>query len=146
MVYAFAYKDGFRPDCDDLVFDLTKNYSSPWNNRIIKMLLREMLQRCEEENWLVKKPDCYLRDALKNQYKKLCTTWLTTQPKLIKDGVLETPEEVEAQLINRMQQLGRASRQATHCHNVGYSWMHLSFELTSIFRNITITLRPSTTS
>lgn len=115
---AYEYEDGAGPDWDALLFDLTRSYTSLWNSNVLEMLLRELQQRCEQEKWPVTKPDNYIREALKNRYKKLRTTWLKAQPKLTRHGVLESPTEVEARLVDEMMRLGKASRQATRRRNV----------------------------
>ncbi|KAI9464877.1 hypothetical protein HD554DRAFT_2174942 [Boletus coccyginus] len=92
-VHAYEYEDGTGPDWDALVFDLTRSYTSLWNSNVLEMLLRELQQCCEQEKWPVTKPDNYIREALKNRYKKLRTTWLKAQPKLTRHGVLESPTE-----------------------------------------------------
>lgn len=101
-------------------FDLTQNYRSLWNSKVLELLLQELQQRCKDEDWPIKKTDSYLREVLQNRYKKLRTIWTKAQPKLTKNGVQETPEEVEVRLVEEMTKMGKASRQATRRRNVGH--------------------------
>ncbi|KIJ59115.1 hypothetical protein HYDPIDRAFT_33511 [Hydnomerulius pinastri MD-312] len=116
-VHAFEYEDGAGPDVNALSFDLTHSYTSLWNSHILELLLRELQQRSEEDKWPAKKPDNYIREILKNRYRRLRTTWLKAQPKLTVNGVLETPAEVEKRLLREMMRLGKESRQATRRRN-----------------------------
>ncbi|KIJ68876.1 hypothetical protein HYDPIDRAFT_25128 [Hydnomerulius pinastri MD-312] len=100
-VHAYEYEDSPGPDLEALAFDLTQSYRSTWNSSILELLLCELQQRCDDQHWPVKKPDNYLREVLQNRYKKLRTTWMKAQPKLTKNGVQETPAEVEARLKYR---------------------------------------------
>ncbi|KIJ64128.1 hypothetical protein HYDPIDRAFT_168190 [Hydnomerulius pinastri MD-312] len=105
-VHAFEYEDGPGPVAHELSFDLTQSYTSLWNSK-----------HCEEEKWPVEKPNNYLREVLKSRYKRLRTTWLKAQPKLMQNGVLETPGQVEKRLVDEMNRLGKASRQGTRRRN-----------------------------
>ena len=133
-VHAFEYEDGAGPDPDNLAFDLAHGTTSLWNSAVVEILLRMFQKRSSEEKWLVTKPDNYVRLDLKNRYKKLRTAWLRGQPKLTRNGVLETPAEVEARLLEQMARLGKESRQATRRRNVGLR----------LPRNLSLTHEPST--
>ena len=74
--------------------------------------------RCDEELWPVQKKDDYIEELLRERYKRLRTVWRNAQPKLTARGVLETPTEVEARLIEDAQRSGKQSRQDTRRRNV----------------------------
>ncbi|KAG9310119.1 hypothetical protein JVU11DRAFT_9732 [Chiua virens] len=116
-VDAFEKEDGDRPDPDNLAFDLRHSYNSPWNTDIIELLLKEFQGSAKEEQWPVQKSDNYVREILKNRYKKLRTAWFKGQPKLTQNGALETPEEVEARLVSELNKQGKESRQGTRRRN-----------------------------
>ncbi|KAI6124736.1 hypothetical protein EDD16DRAFT_1893538 [Pisolithus croceorrhizus] len=116
-VRAYEYEDGFGPDRNNLLFDLTQNYSSPWNTYILKLLCQELQARCKEENWPIKRGDNYIMEILREHYKRLQTVWRNAQPKLTSKGVLETPTETEARLVEGRIQMGKDSRQANHRQN-----------------------------
>ncbi|KAI6094953.1 hypothetical protein F5141DRAFT_1222764 [Pisolithus sp. B1] len=111
-VRAYEYEDGFGPDRNNLSFDLTQNYSSPWNTYILKLLCQELQARCKEENWPIKRGDNYIMEILRERYKRLRMVWRNAQPKLTSKGVLETPTETEACLVEGRIQMGKDSRQA----------------------------------
>ena len=98
-VHEYEYEDGAGPDPFNLAFDLTRNYSVPWNTAILDLLLRELQEQCIEEQWEVRRSDHYIMEILKDRYKRLRTVWLKAQPKLTSRGVLETPTETEARLV-----------------------------------------------
>ncbi|KAI6095877.1 hypothetical protein EDD16DRAFT_1440133, partial [Pisolithus croceorrhizus] len=116
-VFVYEYEDGPGPDRNNLAFDLTQNYSSPWNTRILELLCQELQARREEENWPIKKSDNYIMDILRERYKRLRTVWRNAQPKLTSKGVLETPAETEARLVEGRLQTGKESRQANRRRN-----------------------------
>ncbi|KAI6160490.1 hypothetical protein EDD17DRAFT_1760860 [Pisolithus thermaeus] len=117
-VFVYEYEDGPGPDQNNLTFDLTQNYSSPWNTHILELLCQELQARREEENWPIKRSDNYIMDILQERYKQLWTVWRNAQPKLTSKGVLETPAETEAHLVEGRMQMGKESRQANHCQNI----------------------------
>ncbi|KAI6098900.1 hypothetical protein EV401DRAFT_2146648 [Pisolithus croceorrhizus] len=92
-VFVYEYEDGPGPDRNNLAFDLTQNYSSPWNTRILELLCQEL------------------------QARRLRTVWRNAQPKLTSKGVLETPAETEARLVEGRLQTGKESRQANRRWN-----------------------------
>ncbi|KAG6372744.1 hypothetical protein JVT61DRAFT_7138 [Boletus reticuloceps] len=116
-VYSFEHEDGPGPSREFLAFDLSRSATSPWNSTILEILLREFQKTCTDEKWAIKRSDNYVRELLKNRYKKLHTVWLKGQPKLLRDGRLETEEEVEARLLAEMDRQAKASRQATRRRN-----------------------------
>ncbi|KAI6041830.1 hypothetical protein EDC04DRAFT_2978830 [Pisolithus marmoratus] len=118
-VHAYEHEDGPTPDENTIAFDLSQNYASPWNAFLLELLLQELQSCCREENWPIKKSDNYIREILRDRYKRLCTIWRNAQPKVAATGHLETPGEVEARLINERTQAGKESRQAT-CHRNKY--------------------------
>ncbi|KAI5990697.1 hypothetical protein EDC04DRAFT_2911880 [Pisolithus marmoratus] len=116
-VHAYEHEDGPTPDENTIAFDLSQNYASPWNAFLLELLLQELQSRCREENWPIKKSDNYIREILRDRYKRLRTIWRNAQPKVAATGHLETPGEVEARLINERTQAGKESRQATRRRN-----------------------------
>ncbi|KAI6133981.1 hypothetical protein EV401DRAFT_2064473 [Pisolithus croceorrhizus] len=110
-VRAYKYEDGFGPDRNNLSFDLTQNYSLPWNTYILKLLCQELQARCKEENWPIKRGDNYIMEILRECYKRLRMCKLTSK------GVLETPTETEARLVEGRIQMGKDSRQANRRQN-----------------------------
>ncbi|KAI5986290.1 hypothetical protein EDC04DRAFT_2999462 [Pisolithus marmoratus] len=116
-VHAYEHEDGPTPNENTIAFDLSQNYASPWNAFLLELLLQELQSRCREENWPIKKSDNYIREILRDRYKRLCTIWRNAQPKVAATGHLETPGEVEARLINERTQASKESRQVTRRRN-----------------------------
>ncbi|KAI6162415.1 hypothetical protein EDD17DRAFT_1757181 [Pisolithus thermaeus] len=105
-VHAYEYEDGFGPDQNNLSFDLTQNYSSPWNTYILKLLCQELqalLQGRELANQ--KRRQLYYGDT--SGTLQATADWC----------VLETPTETEARLVEGRIQMGKDSRQANRCRN-----------------------------
>ncbi|KAG1721360.1 uncharacterized protein EDB91DRAFT_1088468 [Suillus paluster] len=50
-VYSYEYEDGPGPDYKDLAFDLKCGSKSPWNNKVIGLLLEELRRRGDQESW-----------------------------------------------------------------------------------------------
>ncbi|KAI5985427.1 hypothetical protein EDC04DRAFT_2913756 [Pisolithus marmoratus] len=123
-VHAYKHEDGLTPNENMIAFDLSQNYASPWNAFLLELLLQELQSHCREENWPIKKSDNYIREILRDRYKRLCTIWRNAQPKVAATGHLEMPGEVEAHLINEQTQAGKESRQAT-CHRNKYECQKL---------------------
>ncbi|KIK74273.1 hypothetical protein PAXRUDRAFT_20043 [Paxillus rubicundulus Ve08.2h10] len=119
-IHEYEYEDGPSPDHDNLAFDLSHNYSSPWNTYILEHLLRELQERCSKEKWPVTRSDNYIREILKDRYKRLRTVWLGAQPKLTTRGVAETPFETEARLVEERKKAAKESRQTTQRRNKYY--------------------------
>ncbi|KAI6112802.1 hypothetical protein F5141DRAFT_1063147 [Pisolithus sp. B1] len=118
-VHAYEYEDGPDPDMDNVTFDLKRNYSSPWNSFLLSFLLHEFQMRCVQEAWPIRKDDDYIKEVLRECYKRLRTLWKNAQPKLTAKGLIETPAEQEARLVEESLILGKESRQAMHCQNIG---------------------------
>ncbi|KAI6097311.1 hypothetical protein EDD16DRAFT_1719307 [Pisolithus croceorrhizus] len=97
-VRAYEYEDGPSPDTDNVAFDLMRNHSSPWNSFILSFLLREFQARCTQEAWPIRKDDDYIEE-------------------LTAKGLIETPAEQEARLVEENLIQVKESRQATHCRN-----------------------------
>ncbi|KAI6148196.1 hypothetical protein EDD17DRAFT_1766908 [Pisolithus thermaeus] len=68
-IHAYEYEDGFGPDQNNLLFDLTQNYSSPWNTYILKLLCQELQACCKEKNWPIKRGNNYIMEILQECYK-----------------------------------------------------------------------------
>ncbi|KAI6122951.1 hypothetical protein EV401DRAFT_1949054 [Pisolithus croceorrhizus] len=116
-IHAYEYEDGFGPDQNNLLFDLTQNYSSPWNTYILKLLCQELQACCKEKNWPIKRGNNYIMEILQECYKNV-------QPKLTSKGVLETPTETEVHLVEGIIQMGKDSRQANHRQNISLQLRH----------------------
>ncbi|KAI6095113.1 hypothetical protein F5141DRAFT_1068676 [Pisolithus sp. B1] len=91
-VRAYEYEDGPSPDTDNVAFDLMQNHSSPWNSFILSFLLREFQARCTQEAWPIRKDNDYIEEVLHERYKN-------ARPKLTAKGLIETPAEQEARLV-----------------------------------------------
>ncbi|KAI6105162.1 hypothetical protein EV401DRAFT_1892956, partial [Pisolithus croceorrhizus] len=98
-IRAYEYEDGPSPDTDNVTFDLTQNHSSPWNSFILSFLLCEFQARCTQEAWPIRKDDDYIEEVLHECYKQLRTLWRNARPKLTAKGLIETPAEQEARLV-----------------------------------------------
>ncbi|KAF8438793.1 hypothetical protein L210DRAFT_3646321 [Boletus edulis BED1] len=68
-VHKYKYEDGPGPDPTNLVFDLTRNHSTPWNMFILNLLTQELQERCVEEQWVIMQSDNYILDILRDCYK-----------------------------------------------------------------------------
>ncbi|KAI6028192.1 hypothetical protein EDC04DRAFT_2899045 [Pisolithus marmoratus] len=121
---ASVHEDGLTPNKNMIAFDLSQNYSSPWNAFLLELLLQELQSCCREENWPIKKSDNYIREILRDCYKHLHTIWRNAQPKVADTGHLKMLGEVKAHLINKWTQAGKESRQAT-CHHNKYKHQKL---------------------
>ncbi|KAI6105014.1 hypothetical protein EDD17DRAFT_1771288 [Pisolithus thermaeus] len=98
-VRAYEYEDGPSPDTDNVAFDLTRNHSLPWNSFILSFLLRKFQAHCTQEAWPIRKDDDYIEEVLHERYKRLQTLWRNARPKLTAKGLIETPAEQEARLV-----------------------------------------------
>ncbi|KIO01342.1 hypothetical protein M404DRAFT_28663 [Pisolithus tinctorius Marx 270] len=116
-VHSYEFEDGPGPDSDALVFDMMRNANSPWNSAIIDLLLQELRTRSTEENWPTVRSERYLRALLVDRYKRLRMTWRKAQPKLTKHGIVETPAETEARLIEEREEVLKLSRRTTRRRN-----------------------------
>ncbi|KAG1846436.1 hypothetical protein F4604DRAFT_1936423 [Suillus subluteus] len=70
-VYLYEYKDGPGPDLENLAFDLKNGSKTPWNSKIIDLLLEEIQKRCDEERWPFQRSEVYFREILHNHYRAL---------------------------------------------------------------------------
>ncbi|KAG1906103.1 uncharacterized protein F5891DRAFT_907256, partial [Suillus fuscotomentosus] len=116
-VYSYEYEDSPGPNCKALAFDLKHGAKSPWNNKVIRLLLEELQRRGDEENWPFRRSDVYFREVLQVQYKCLCMVWMAAQPKVTAKGILETLAEVEQRLITKKDESLKATHQTTRQKN-----------------------------
>ncbi|KAG1906069.1 uncharacterized protein F5891DRAFT_934860, partial [Suillus fuscotomentosus] len=117
-VYSYEYEDGPGPDLKNFTFDLKNGSKTPWNSKIIDVLLEEIQKRCDEEKWPFQRSEAYFREILQDRYKRLRMIWTAAQPKVTAKGILETPIEVEKRLITKKDETLKATRQMTHRRNV----------------------------
>ncbi|KAG1885141.1 hypothetical protein F4604DRAFT_1676540 [Suillus subluteus] len=116
-VYSYEYEDGPGPDCEDLAFDLRCGSKSPWNDKVIGLLLEELQRRGDQESWPFQRSEPYFREILQDRYKRLRTVWTAAQPKVTAMGGLETPAEVEQRLITKKDETLKATHQTTRRKN-----------------------------
>ncbi|KAG2074342.1 hypothetical protein BDR04DRAFT_1151030 [Suillus decipiens] len=84
-VYSYEYEDGPGPNCKDIAFDLRHRSKSPWNDKVIGLLLEELWRRAaqpkvtakggletpaEVEQRLIMKKDEVLKAARQNTHWK----------------------------------------------------------------------------
>ncbi|KAG1726499.1 uncharacterized protein EDB91DRAFT_1086736 [Suillus paluster] len=98
-VYSYKYEDGPGPNTQNLAFDLKHGFNTPWNAKILDILLEELKKRSVEEEWPFRRSDGYYKAILKDRYKQLQMVWRAAQPKVTAKGSLETAAEVEERLI-----------------------------------------------
>ncbi|KAG1778105.1 hypothetical protein EV702DRAFT_1196517 [Suillus placidus] len=55
VVSSYEHKDGPGPDYQNLAFDLANGSKSPWNARILDLLLEDLKERSEKEGWVVQR-------------------------------------------------------------------------------------------
>ncbi|KAG2108146.1 hypothetical protein BD769DRAFT_1675405 [Suillus cothurnatus] len=60
-VYLYEYEDGPGPDLKNLAFDLKNGFKTPWNSKIIDLLLEEIQRRCSEERWPFQRSEAWPR-------------------------------------------------------------------------------------
>ncbi|KAG1858001.1 hypothetical protein DFJ58DRAFT_658856, partial [Suillus subalutaceus] len=116
-VYAYEYKDGPGPNCKHLAFDLKGGPKSPWNDKVIGLLLEELQRRGDQESWPFRRSEVYFREVLQDRYKRLRTVWTAAQPKVTAKGRLETPAEVEQRLITKKDEALKVTHQTTRRKN-----------------------------
>ncbi|KAG2054469.1 hypothetical protein BDR06DRAFT_854248, partial [Suillus hirtellus] len=116
-VYAYEYEDGPGPNCKHLAFDLKGGPKSPWNDKVIGLLLEELQRRGDQESWPFRRSEAYFKEVLQDRYKRLRTVWMAAQPKVTAKGGLETPEEVEQRLITKKDEALKVTRQTTRRKN-----------------------------
>ncbi|KAG2739433.1 hypothetical protein P692DRAFT_20755900 [Suillus brevipes Sb2] len=112
-VYSYEYEDGPGPDTQNLAFDLKHGSSTPWNAKILDILLEKLQMRSMEEKWPFPRSDGYYKAILEDRYKRLRTGWRAAQPKITAKGVLETGAEVEERLIAKRDRNLKSIRQTT---------------------------------
>ncbi|KAG1868932.1 hypothetical protein DFJ58DRAFT_623413, partial [Suillus subalutaceus] len=98
-VYSYEYEDCPGPNTQNPAFDLKHRSNTPWNAKILDILLEELKKRTIEEEWLFRRLDGYYKVILEDRYKWLWTVWRAAQPKVTAKGGLETAAEVEERLI-----------------------------------------------
>jgi hypothetical protein len=118
VVYSYEHEDGPGPDYQNLAFDLANGSRSPWNARVLDLLLEDLKERSEKEVWVVRRSDGYYRETLEHRYKRLRTIWREGQAKVTAKGTLETGEDVERRLIAQRDKSLKLVRQATRRRNV----------------------------
>ncbi|KAG1904825.1 uncharacterized protein F5891DRAFT_976984 [Suillus fuscotomentosus] len=118
-VYLYEYEDSPGPDCEDLAFDLRCRSKSPWNDKVIGLLLEELQRRDDIESWPFQRSEAYFREILQAHYKHLCMIWMAAQPKVTAMGGVETPAEVEQRLITKKDKTLKATHQ-TMCRKNKY--------------------------
>ncbi|KAG1773674.1 hypothetical protein EV702DRAFT_929487, partial [Suillus placidus] len=116
-VYSYEYEDGPGPDAKNLAFDLTHGSSTPWNTRILDILVEQLQRRNAEEQWPMRRSNGYYKAILEDRYKRLRTTWRAAQPKVMAKGILETAAEVEERLITKRDKSLKSVRQTTRRRN-----------------------------
>jgi hypothetical protein len=117
-VYSYEYEDGPGPDAQNLAFDLKHGSSTPWNAKILDILLEKLQTRSMEEKWPFPRSDGYYKAILEDRYKRLRTGWRAAQPKITAKGVLETGAEVEERLIAKRDGNLKSIRQTTRRRSV----------------------------
>ncbi|KAG1786741.1 uncharacterized protein HD556DRAFT_1209626, partial [Suillus plorans] len=117
-VYSYEYEDSPGPNCKDLAFDLRCRSKSPWNDKVIGLLLEELQRRGDIESWPFQRSEAYFMEILQARYKRLHTIWTAAQPKVTAMGGVETPAEVEQRLITKKDETLKATRQTTRWKNM----------------------------
>ncbi|KAG1833607.1 hypothetical protein DFJ58DRAFT_670850 [Suillus subalutaceus] len=111
-VYSYKYEDGPGPNTQDLIFDLTHGSNTPWNAKILDMLVKELQKRNVEEQ-----SDGYYKAILEDRYKWLRMAWRAAQPKVTAKGILETVAEVEERLVTKRDENLKSVCQTTRRQN-----------------------------
>ncbi|KAG1724525.1 uncharacterized protein EDB91DRAFT_1025115, partial [Suillus paluster] len=116
-VYSYEYEDGPGPNTQNLAFDLKNGFNTPWNAKILDILLEELKKRSVEEEWPFWRSDAYYKAILEDRYKRMRMVWRAAQPKVTAKGCLETAEEVEERLIAKRGENLKSVRQTTRRRN-----------------------------
>ncbi|KAG2117589.1 hypothetical protein DEU56DRAFT_698943, partial [Suillus clintonianus] len=116
-VYSYEYEDGPGPNTQNLAFDLKHGFNTPWNAKILDILLEELKKRSVEEEWPFRRSDAYYKAILEERYKRMRMVWRAAQPKVTAKGCLETAEEVEERLIAKRGENLKSVRQTTRRRN-----------------------------
>jgi hypothetical protein len=124
-VYAYEYEDGPGPNCNRLAFDLKGGPKSPWNDKVVGLLLEELHRRVNQESWPFRRSEAYFKEVLQDRYKRLHTVWIAAQPKVTAKGGLETPTEVEQRLITKKDESLKVTRQTMRRKNVCLRAFHI---------------------
>ncbi|KAG1901225.1 uncharacterized protein F5891DRAFT_913582, partial [Suillus fuscotomentosus] len=106
-------EDGPGPNTQNLAFDLKHGSSTPWNAKVLDILLEALKRRSVEEQWPFQRLDGYYKMILEDRYKRLRTVWRAAQPKVTAKGILETGAEVEERLIVKRDKNLKSVHQAT---------------------------------
>ncbi|KAG1879187.1 hypothetical protein F4604DRAFT_1579349, partial [Suillus subluteus] len=117
-VYSYKYEDGPGPNTQNLAFDLKHGSNTPWNAKILDILLEELKKRTIEEEWPFWRLDGYYKVILEDCYKRLWIVWRAAQPKVTAKGSLETAAEVEERLIAKRDENLKSVCQTTRRRNV----------------------------
>jgi hypothetical protein len=117
-VYSYQYEDGPGPNPQNLAFDLANGSRTPWNAKVLDLLLTELQERCTQEGWPFQRSDRYYKAIIEERYKRLWTVWKAAQPKVTEKGVLETAAEVEDRVNTKKDETLKAVRQSTRRRNV----------------------------
>ncbi|KAG1724927.1 hypothetical protein EDB19DRAFT_1593437, partial [Suillus lakei] len=117
-VYAYEYEDGPGPNTQNLAFDLKHRFNTPWNAKILNILLEELKKRSVEEEWPFWRLDGYYKVILKDRYKRMQMVWRAAQPKVTAKGSLETAAEVEERLIAKRGENLKSVCQTTRRRNL----------------------------
>ncbi|KAG1750290.1 hypothetical protein EDD22DRAFT_741662, partial [Suillus occidentalis] len=80
-IYAYEHEDGPGPDLKNLAFDLKNGSKTPWNSKIIDLLLGELWRRGNTEGW-PSRSEAYFREIIQDRYRRLRTVWKAAQPKI----------------------------------------------------------------
>ncbi|KAG0699829.1 hypothetical protein DFH29DRAFT_780472, partial [Suillus ampliporus] len=91
-VYSYEYEDGPGPNTQNLAFDLKNGFNTPWNAKILDILLEELKKRSVEEEWPFRRSDAYYKAILEDRYKRMRMIWRAAQPKTLGDGGMSSEE------------------------------------------------------
>ncbi|KAG1724418.1 hypothetical protein EDB19DRAFT_1599542, partial [Suillus lakei] len=102
----------------NLAFDLKHRFNTPWNAKMLNILLEELKKRSVEEEWPFQRSDGYYKAILEDRYKQMRMVWRAAQPKVTAKGSLETVAEVEERLIAKRGENLKSVRQTTRRQNL----------------------------
>jgi hypothetical protein len=115
------------PNVKNFRIDMRGKISSSWNERVIKIMTTGIVHNLKNgnEEWEIYKDlpprsNDYIDDLVKRQLEGARNIWKNAQPKLKKDGKVETAKEVENRLIEQEEAAGHVARAGTRRHSV--SW------------------------
>ncbi|EGO28287.1 hypothetical protein SERLADRAFT_405890 [Serpula lacrymans var. lacrymans S7.9] len=103
------------PDGEDLHFDIKGNKNSEWNNKVIRILFKDLKE--ERVEWcLPDVPKSYLIDLINVKFNRVRTYWKLAQ-RQTKSDELKTWEEVENRLIKKPdERLSNTRKQEQWCN------------------------------